>query len=396
VPWTDDETLGLVRPQVREILEASPAFSQLSDAEKKEIATTMVKVGAYMANPDGLAAEALKQKPSQPPAAQAPLARAQADAVEATKQRLAGKQGFAGKDFEAGAVKQGVKQFGELVKKVDFPKFVGGLIKNVFQAIVESSIDQMRAYGELLANVAKTVDQFAQDNITENNARDWLAGRFPGLLEVQTGEGSSSFAEGSEAPAAQARLVPKGDDPEAVAKTVSDSLQLEKPISDISDEAEEQRLVLAARLQIARSRQQLLASMVVLGINRIVITDGLIHAKVIFDMRASDMAARRASASMLDAEKQHFGMKAEASYGSWYTPYDASVGTEYSTDHMATVQSSVDETSESKAEVKAKLSGEVRVNFKSDYFPMEKLASPEMIAAIQGNAKPAEKSAAVA
>jgi hypothetical protein len=48
----------------------------------------------------------------------------------------------------------------------------------------------------------------------------------------------------------------------------------------------------------------------------------------------------------------------------------------------------VDETSESKAELKAKLSGEVRVNFKSDYFPMEKLASPGMIASIQGNATP--------
>ena len=40
------------------------------------------------------------------------------------------------------------------------------------------------------------------------------------------------------------------------------------------------------------------------------------------------------------------------------------------------------------AEIKAKLTGEVRVNFKSDYFPMEKLASPGMIASIQGNATP--------
>ena len=43
---------------------------------------------------------------------------------------------------------------------------------------------------------------------------------------------------------------------------------------------------------------------------------------------------------------------------------------------MTTVESSVDENRESKAELKAKLTGEVRVNFKSDYFPMEKLASP--------------------
>jgi hypothetical protein len=56
--------------------------------------------------------------------------------------------------------------------------------------------------------------------------------------------------------------------------------------------------------------------------------------------------------------------------------------------HLTTVSSSVDENSESKAELKSKLTGEVRVNFKSDYFPMEKLASPGMIASIQGNATP--------
>ena len=36
----------------------------------------------------------------------------------------------------------------------------------------------------------------------------------------------------------------------------------------------------------------------------------------------------------------------------------------------------------------AKLSGEVRVNFKSDYLPLEKMATPEMMSAIQGNSTP--------
>jgi hypothetical protein len=201
---------------------------------------------------------------------------------------------------------------------------------------------------------------------------------------------STGFAEG-ETPPPQPKLVAKGEDPAAVAKFLSEELQLAKPISDLSNEEDERRVVIAARLQMARSRQQLLASMVMLGINRIVVTDGLIHAKVVFDMRASDVAARRARASMADRQQEHFGMKAQYSYGGWFTPIDASIGTEYSSDHVATVESSVDETSESKAEVKAKLSGEVRVNFKSDYFPMEKLANPQMIAAIQGNAQPPEK-----
>jgi hypothetical protein len=384
--WLDTQTLAAVRPRVRELLEASAGFQKLSEPEKRDLAMKMVRVAAYMSNPNGLAAQELSP-------AGGVLARAQEDGVEATKSRLGEKQNFAGQDFQAGAVKQGVQQFGELVKKVDFPKFVSGLIQNVFQAIVDSSIQQMKAYGELLANVAKTVDQFAQDNITQNNARDWLAQRFPDKLGIETSEMSGGFAEDAAPPPPAPKLVPKGENPAADAKAISDELGMAKPLTDLSDAAQEQQLVLAARLQIARGRQQLLASMVILGINRIVVTDGLIHAKVVFDMRASDTAKRTAHASMYDTVENKAATEMEASYSSWLSPFSGSMKASASTDHVATVESSVDDTSESKAQVKANLTGEVRVNFKSDYFPMEKMANPEMIAAIQGNAKPPDKPA---
>lgn len=383
-PVADAATLDAVRPAVRRMLSASEAFRRLSPAEQHQIAQATVKVASYMANPDGV----LTEPPNQP----LPAARAQAeDPVTATKRRLSQAPGQVGQDFEAGAVKQGIEQFGALVQKVDFPEFVGGLIKNVFQAIVESSMQQMKAYGELVANVAKTVDDFARDNISENNGRDWLAGKFPEAFDVDISSDSTGFAEGTEPPSPRATLVAKGEEPEEDLKKVSQEVGLEKPVTDISDPAEEMRLVTAARLQMARGRQQLLASMVILGINRIVVTDGLIHAKVIFDVRASDTANRRATASMMDAQKETSAQRFNAGYGGWFSPVKASYSSENTSEHVATVQSAVEDTSESKAEVKAKLSGEVRVNFKSDYFPMDKMASPQMIAAIQGNAQPLEK-----
>jgi hypothetical protein len=382
--WLDDQTLEAVRPQVRKILETSPGFARLSDSERRALAANMVTIASYLSNPEGLGAQSV---PSVTPP---PLARTQADAVEATKSRLSQAPGFTGKDFKAEAVKEGVEQFGQLVKKVDFPKFVSGLIKGVFQAIVESSIEQMRAYGELLANVAKTVGELAQDNITQNNARDWLAQKYPDKLAIETPSLSGELAEG-ETPSPQPKLVAKGDDPQASAKAISADLNMEKPVTDLSNEEDEVRLVDAARLQMARGRQQLLASMVMLGINRIVVTDGLIHAKVVFDMRASDVAKRQARASMYDSAEEKSATHAETGFGGWMNPVSASLSTDSSSDHITTVESSVDETSESKAEVKANLTGEVRVNFKSDYFPMEKMASPQMIAAIQGNATPPAK-----
>jgi hypothetical protein len=389
--FADEHTLRAVRPEVRALLESSPAFQEMTPEERNRVAGLMVKVAAYMVNPDGTTTEHMGADTAATHAGAPPLATAQADPVTGVESRLAKAPGSTGKDFEAGAVKQGVEQFGELVKKVDFPAFVAGLINGVFKAIVDTSIQQMRAYGELLSNVAKTVDQFAQDNISENNSRDWLAQKYPDDLAVSTDSMDSGMAADGDGQAPpQPRLVATGEDSEEALKRISADLGLEKPITDLSDEDQERQLVIRARLQMARSRQQMLASMVMLGINRIVVTDGLIHAKVVFDMKASDQAKRVARASMYDKKEDTSASSLSVGFSSWFSPVSAGYNSEQSSDHVTTVQSSVDDTSESKAQVKANLTGEVRVNFKSDYFPMDKLANPQMIAAIQGNAQPAE------
>src|SRR4051794_32660316 len=113
----DTQTLDAARFAVREMLLSAPAFRALPPAEQQQIAQATVKVASYMANPEGMLTD-----PAHPT-----VAKAQAeDPTEATKRRLSQAPGQVGKDFEAGAVKQGVEQFGALVQKVDFPAFVGG------------------------------------------------------------------------------------------------------------------------------------------------------------------------------------------------------------------------------------------------------------------------------
>lgn len=378
--WLDDDTLQAVRPQVRQMLQSSPGFRALPPEQQLEIARNMVRVASYMSNPDGLAKTELTPGCGvlRKDAPDAPTARALAGAVDQAKGKASEKIGtFAGSDFKAGSVEQGADNFKKYIGSVDFPAFVGGLIQNVFQAIVNASIQQMNAYGELLKSVAQTVDQFAQDNISLNNARDWLVDKFPGDLGVDASdEGGPRLSVTNE------------DNIDAALARMNQEMQIAQPITDISDPDQEGRLVQAARMQMARSRQQLLSSMVILGINRIVVTDGAINAKVVFDFRASDTAQRSAGASLYDRDTSYNRNTtvAGANFG-WGGA--ASANTNVQT-HMTTVSSSVSEDSESKQEMKAKLTGEVRVNFKSDYFPMEKLASPGMIAAIQGNSTPVD------
>jgi hypothetical protein len=167
-----------------------PSFGQMTQDEQSALANNMVKLLAYMNDPNGIVAETAGKpmavpfdKPIIPP-----------DANEQTRQNLSKSPGFAGKDFQAGAAVQGTDQFVRLVKNVDFPAFVGGLVNNVFRVIVETSIEQMKAYGELVANVAKSAEDYMSENIGMGQGRDYLANRFPDLLRCDVdGDGKSKL-----------------------------------------------------------------------------------------------------------------------------------------------------------------------------------------------------------
>ena len=286
--------------------------------------------------------------------------------AEKLADRLAGKQDTAQKGFTASASREGTAAFKEMVGSVDFPKFVSGLIEGVFTSIVDSSIRQMQAYGKLLEAVVKSVDEFATENVSQNQARDYLANRFPDTLRINVQNN-------------QPRLAMKDDVSDDAMQRVKTQLGLDGDV-DLDDEESEVRLTRKAQLEMAKSRQQQLATMVLLGINRIVVTDGLINAKVVFDMKASDTSTRKATASMYDDLEQQ---ETHHSGGGWFSgDYDDSAK-----QHSTVVTSALDDTSESRAQVKANLSGEVRVNFKSETFPLEKMASSLQIDSVNERAK---------
>jgi hypothetical protein len=361
-PAAGSSSEGTAAGAVRRLLAESAAFQSLTPAQQQSFERDMVKIGGYLADPSWMT-------PSTPARARA-LADEPPDAVDVLKQRIAEDPGFAGEDFKGGAIAQGTRQFGELVKTVDFPKFVSGLIQGVFQAVVNASIQQMQAFAELLAATSKSVDQFAKDDISDAQARDHVANRYPAAVSVDTsGEGG-------------ARLKSSGADG---APNVGSEFGLGEDF-DLDDEEAEQQLVTAAKLEMARSRQQMLAMMVLLGINRIVVTNGQINAKVVFDMRASDDARRRHKAELSDREKEKM-----SSQTGWLTNLVG--GYDVSREHETTVGSSMDETSESKAQVKATLSGDVRLAFKSETFPLERMVDVLGMQMLEQKAQPGKPAA---
>src|SRR5512139_1762570 len=133
-----------VRTEVRSILESTPAFRAMAAPDQKALANAMVRVGTFLARDPGWLEKPLATAQAAANGKAAPEERK--DPVGDLKQRLANKQGLVGQEFKAGAVREGVEQYGELVKKVDFPNFVSGLVNGVFKAVVEASMEQMKAY----------------------------------------------------------------------------------------------------------------------------------------------------------------------------------------------------------------------------------------------------------
>lgn len=208
-----------VRPQVRRLLEQSPAYRSLPPDKRRQVARDTVRVASYLVDPNRLVS-----------------------------------QEFASPVLEPH----------DLLTAVNFPAFVRGLINGVFGAIVNASIRQMAAYAELIAHAASSVSDFTADAITADMARTELVTRFPQVL-CKSGRGGLQFAR--ESPLDRSTRA-----------HLAYTLGLRRPWPAVESADGLRVLVTAARRRVARERQKSLALALSMGINRIVVTDGRISA----------------------------------------------------------------------------------------------------------------------
>lgn len=389
-----------VRYAVKDLLLRSPSFAKLPQATQLQIAHDTAQIADYLASPAGI------------PGNELPSAAALANG-ESTYQRDVAQVNKVGGGFQAEGAREGAEVAGRLLEKVNFPTFVSSLIEGVFHAIVKSSIEQMEAYGKLVASVAKSLNTFRDENVSENQGRDHLVEQFPDLFQIGMGEGGGgAFGDsGGGGPRVQLR---DGVDEDQALGRVNGSLPMEGgPLKslDLQDNENEQKLVQAARTQLATSRQQLLATMVLMGINRIVVTDGKIQAKILYDFQARDNMRRQRSAAAFDYARDAYGNlqknrgyegTSEVNYEGGETKgkadtdayekrdanYYAKGTYKYSEQPIMTAMSTATEASEAALQTRASLAGNVDINFKSDYFPLEKMADSFQIAQIQNASKP--------
>jgi hypothetical protein len=370
-PPVSPETLTEARRAVANMLSQSDSFRMLDPETRAQIAGDTARIAAVLAEPEAKAQQT-------------------ATAMAGPAQRPG--------QFVAQGAREGAGVAGALLQAVNFPTFVASLVQGVFHAIVESSIEQMKAYGELVANVAKSLNQFRDENVSENQGRDQLVQQFPDTFQIDV----DTADDGTHQPRVR---VKDGVDEQAALNKINGSLPLEKPLTSLDDDTAEGTLVPAARTQLATSRQQLLATMVLMGINRIVVTDGKIQAKVMYDFQARDNFHYQNSATQFDygdqykyasqqeGESKYDGGETSGKEGTdSYDKRDASYyykgKSSWQAEPVLKLVSATQQTADASLQTKASLAGNVDINFKSDFLPLEKMADSFQISQIQNASQP--------
>ena len=241
---------------------------------------------------------------------------------------------------------------------VGFPAFVAGLITGTFQSIVESTRTQVREYADLVASISKSVGEFADESVSPNQTRDWFVQRYPRDLQVILPDPGKEGVQ-------QPRLVPRagrGTDPPAWLERYGLGGH------DFTEEVTDGALLEAGRSSLAEERMQTLATMVLLGINRIVVSDGQIKAKLQFHAAADETVS--AQINQLGAQQAGIAGRSDLQ-----------------AQGVSTMVSTVAVNAQADAAIKAQLTGEVSIQFKTETFPLSSFADSQAIQLINRHAR---------
>ncbi len=251
----------------------------------------------------------------------------------------------------------GTAQIGDRARRaleaVDFAAFVSGLVTGTFKSIVDATAQQMREYAQLVASISRSVDDFASENVSPNQVRDWFVQRYPNDLKLQLPEPGK---------AGQPKLLPKEDGAPGPKWLARYGLAGR----DLTEELTDGELLEKGRNALGEERMQTLASLVLMGVSRIVVDNGQIKAKLQFHAAAREQV--RADIGV----QTGIGNIAQSSLAP---------------SNVSTMVSTLGVNAQADASIKADLMGEVSIQFRTETFPLERFADSRAIELINSNAR---------
>ncbi|MEM7374368.1 MAG: hypothetical protein AAF587_37585, partial [Bacteroidota bacterium] len=253
---------------------------------------------------------------------------------------------------------QAAEDFSDFVDSVDFPEFVGELLRSVFDAnitVMKSQTDDyIRLMKEATTGLAKFIKQI--DNTTT----------FAYLAENNSDQFNIMMEEDEEGNEKMALTNPQGD------KVDMEDNEVKVKIMD-------------AKIKMAQEHRAALREMILMGVTRLVVERGEIEAEVNFDFKGTrkieskDRAVRTSERSNVTAKKRGL-------FGSIFSGPKQSQNTNRTTQFNVSSTKGTDEDT-----MKAKLRGYVNIHFKTDYFKLDNFA--DMYGQVPDDAKQAAQNA---
>ncbi len=261
------------------------------------------------------------------------LSRQQATGGRDAKDMIPGRDAYQNQRID-----QAGRLLGDFIREIDFPTFVKDLLKGVFDANLEVTLAQMEQYQELLKAAIAPLTKFVQ-GVTKADSLGYL-------VENSSDEFSIEFPDGN---------------------MEGEPLLMDKDgnVIDTEDTRIKPR-ILDAQIELAKERRTLLRETILMGISKLVVEKGTVRAAVIFDMKASEQMARQDQAS---SKRQSSQVSRKG--GGFRNLWGGRRSKRYDRSTQITVASAQGVTN---TELAAKLTGEVEIIFKSDYFKLDNFA----------------------
>jgi hypothetical protein len=246
--------------------------------------------------------------------------------------------------------------------EIGFPEFTTKLITDTFDALVSANLRQTEAYIELVQQVAKSLAQYindTQEDISGEELLRFLAAALPpadlsseeptkvAVGETLTTEDATTLNNALVLPAEAG--VPNDNQ-------VAQDGQL--------DQAGVNTILEAVAKRIAANRYDLLKEMVKQGILRLVVENGVIESRLTFTTYGSTFYQKNASSYHRDTYRN----KSRGKTGALVSLFGSYSSTTYRT--SVNIRTSK-ETHRDVSGSRVQIFGLVRINFKTDYLPLD-------------------------
>ncbi|EDX76485.1 hypothetical protein MC7420_4741 [Coleofasciculus chthonoplastes PCC 7420] len=245
------------------------------------------------------------------------------------------------------------------VKDIGFVEFTTGLINGTFDALVSSTIKQIEQYSQLVKELAKTFEQFKAENVAEADIDTHLAKRYPDGTGGTVVRDDYEFKDDEDNNGKKAK-----DKLEEVVNALKAETKLDLQVGTGNKIPEDdiQKIREKLRRSLAKDRYMVLYEMVKMGLSRIVVTDGEINTKLTFNVTSYDSQIKQRSNYNQNLNRVH--VKGNAG-GLWWKVEGGLENTNLNVN-------TVNESSSEIITTNTQMIGEVKLRFKSDYFPLAK------------------------